>query len=120
MAITIQLPSLKPTTKYQNISLLLSRKLRIITKKFKLLRRSDIALPHLIGHRISVKWSQLGNKWFEGMIVLHEGKGRFWVRYDADPNGGDDPYYNEGLLTARPPQWKYVTVTKSLEDEPLS
>jgi len=84
----------------------LARQIRIIKEKFNLKDKEDIELKHMVGQRIMVYWSQMKSE-EPGMIVAHEGKGKFWVRYDYMKDEDGLNFILESLLTGRPPQWRY-------------
>jgi len=55
--------------------------LKRICHKYNLDDQADVSIEHIVGKRISVKWVQFGGEWFEGTVVAHEGRGKFWIKY---------------------------------------
>ena len=74
---------------------------------YRLGEQQPIELKHLIGKRIRTYWGQLRDH-IEGVIVAHEGDGKFWVKYEGIEDENGEPYFFENLLTGRPPKWTFV------------
>jgi len=100
----------------RSISFGLARQLREVRDRHKLNDNSEIRLHHILGQRISVKWSQRQGKWYKGVVVAHEGRGQFWVLYeDSELTDSDGSLFQlEKLLSGRPPTWEYVKAEDDL------